>query len=126
MFTIQQGQMDAFDANARSRFLDAMATHLKEGNGGRRGRVPYDIVRREVEKMAVIAESFGIRSLDNIELFLNVANDVGWDFYDVFDPAHEVLNSQLLDEDTKSIWLAQWYIGMLTPEGGFKDDEPNP
>ncbi|MBC8153828.1 MAG: hypothetical protein H7Z72_13045 [Bacteroidetes bacterium] len=123
MFTIQQGQMDAFDTNARARFLDEAAIVLKAEHTDHRSTVPDPVVRREVEKIAVIAESFGIRSLDNIALFLNVANDIGWDFYDVFDPPHEVLNSKELDEDTKSIWLAQWYISMLTPEGGWESEK---
>ncbi len=122
MFIVRQGQLNAFDATARTRFLDEVAVALKAEMTDHRREVPDAVVRQEVEKIAVMAESFGLRSLDNIGLFINVASDVGWDFYDVFDPAHDVLNSRELDEDTKSIWLAKWYVSMLTPEDGRESD----
>ncbi len=125
MFIIQQGQMDAFDANARTRFLDEVVVALKAEMTDHRKDVPNAVVRQEVEKIAVVAESFGIRSLDNIGLFIKVASDIGRDFYDVFDAAHDVLYSPELDEDTKSIWLAKWYVSMLTPEGGWESEKSN-
>ena len=123
MFTIRQGQMDAFESNARARFITQIADDLKDEMTDHRRHVPDEVVREEVEKMVVIAEGFGLKAFDNITMFLNVASDIGHDFYDVFDAAHDVLSSTILDEDFKSIWLAQWYAAMLTPEGGWPEED---
>ena len=126
MFTIRNEQFDAFDRQGRSGFLDALVPILKEGNDN------YDIpdaeVRQEIEALAVQAESFGLRELENIGLFIVVANDIGHDFWDVFTAPYEILTSTTLDEETKATWLDKWHDSLTAPKADDDNeaDEDDP
>ena len=108
MFTIRNEQMNAFEADARAKYLDELVGILKEGSGNY--DVPDAEMRQEIEAQAVRAESFGLRKLENVGLYIVIASDIGHDFWDVFTAPYEVLTSTQLDEDTKAMWLDNWHI----------------
>lgn len=106
--------MIAFEVEARSKFLDEMVKILRASSDTPRQNVLDATVRQEIETLAKQAESFGLQSLESIGIFLQVANDIGWDFYQVSTAAREVLGSRELDEDTKRAWLEKWHRGIMS------------
>ena len=118
MLIIRTNQFNFLYATSRARFLDEVTGLLcaaqDEMTAGE-AKEPTAQDREEVELLARKAESFGLLSNESMGVFLQVAFFIGSDFYDVFKPAHQVLCSPLLDENSKREWLGKWYTSLLKP-----------
>ena len=96
MFVIRAAQLECMAQPAREALLDVMCVHAASNFSALATSIPAPALRVQVRAVLMRAKKYGLHTMRDIRMFLNLACQHGWQFDDM--PQYAWMRATLLDD----------------------------